>query len=41
MSNWMYIGMAYGLTYVTLAGYWVYLRRRTREVQRMLEKEAS
>ena len=41
MSNWGYVGLAYGVTYVTLAAYWVYLRRKVREAERMLEKEAA
>jgi hypothetical protein len=28
MSEWFYIGLAYGLTYVVLAGYGFHLRRR-------------
>ena len=41
MSNWGYVGLAYGITWATLAGFWVYLRRRTREAERLLEKEGA
>ena len=30
MSNWGYVGLAYGLTYVVLIGYTVYALRRYR-----------
>ena len=28
MSEWVYIGAAYGLTWVVLLGYWQYVARR-------------
>lgn len=33
MSEWSYIYVAYGLTWVTLAAYALYLRARRRQVE--------
>lgn len=33
MSNWIYVGLAYGVTYIVLTGYTIYLvRARARVV---------
>jgi CcmD family protein len=40
MSEWVYIGVAYGLTWTTLAGYAAYLlRRRARAVEEWRRSE--
>jgi heme exporter protein CcmD len=39
MSNWYYVGLAYGITYFVLAGYAVYLIRRRARAQHALETE--
>ena len=38
MSNWAYVGMAYGITYAVLIGYVVSLLRKKNQVQRALEE---
>jgi hypothetical protein len=39
MSNWFYVGMAYGLTYAALIGYALYLGRKCREAERLSKEE--
>lgn len=36
MSEWAYVGAAYGLTWVVLAVYTVYIRQRVRRSEREL-----
>ena len=38
MSNWFYVGLAYGITYVGLAIYTIYLFRRRAAANEALEK---
>ena len=33
MSNWFYVGMAYGVTYVALIAYTIHLVRKRRRAQ--------
>lgn len=37
MSEWNYVAAAYGLTWVVLAGYAVYLMRRVRRARNRLD----
>jgi hypothetical protein len=39
MSNWVYVGLAYGTTYVVLLGYAVYLFRRRSRAEYALRAE--
>ena len=39
MSNWFYVGLAYGATYVGLLAYGVYLLRRRARAQHALHAE--
>lgn len=39
MSNWGYIGLAYGVVWVGFAIFRIYLGARRREVERLLRKE--
>ena len=39
MSNWFYVGLAFGTTYVVLAAYTMYLMRRRVRAQHSLEAE--
>ena len=39
MSNWFYVGLAFGATYVVLAGYTLYLMRRRARAQHALRAE--
>ncbi|HEX7118750.1 MAG TPA: CcmD family protein [Longimicrobiales bacterium] len=43
MSEWSYVGAAYGLTWAVLTGYVLYLRSRIRRARHVLEQtlEAS
>ena len=36
MSNWFYVGMAYGLTYLALIGYTIHLIRLRRRAEEAL-----
>jgi heme exporter protein D len=38
MSNWTYVGLAYGITYGVLIGYVVSLLRKKNAVQHALEE---
>lgn len=38
MSEWFYIGLAYGVTYVVLLGYGLYLRGRYRAARTLAER---
>ncbi len=38
MSEWGYVGVAYGLTWLTLIGYGIYLGSRVRRARRLLER---
>lgn len=37
MSEWIYVGAAFGLTWVVLAGYLLHLNGRTRQARQMVE----
>lgn len=37
MSNWGFVGAAFGITWLTLVGYFVHLRRATHRAQQMAE----
>lgn len=39
MSNWSYVGLAYGVTYVVLAVYTIYLFRARVRAREALEAE--
>ena len=39
MSNWFYVGLAYGITYFVLAGYALYLIRRRSRAEHALRAE--
>ena len=39
MSNWFYIGLAYGVTYLALLGYTVHLIRRRMRAQEALRSD--
>jgi CcmD family protein len=39
MSNWFYVGMAYGVTYLALIGYTVHLIRRRRAAESALRTD--
>ncbi len=39
MSNWGYIGMAYGLAYIALAGYALYLRNVCKDAEHLSNEE--
>lgn len=39
MSNSGYVGMAYGLTYIGLIGYTLYLWQKCREAERLSKEE--
>lgn len=39
MSNWFYVGLAYGVTYFTLAAYVIYLVRRRAGAEHALRAE--
>lgn len=39
MSNWFYVGLAYGITYVALSGYAIYLIRRRARALKALRAE--
>ena len=39
MSNWGYVGLAYGLTYVSLAVYTIYLMRRRARAEAALRAD--
>lgn len=39
MSNWFYVGLAYGVTYVVLAGYTIYLMRTHARARAALRTE--
>ncbi len=39
MSNWFYVGLAYGVTYLALIGYTVQLIRRRTRAQAALRSE--
>lgn len=39
MSNWFYVGLAYGVTYVSLVVYTVYLMRRRARAEEALRAE--
>lgn len=39
MSNWGYVGLAYGVTYLILIGYTVYLWRRRSSAEEALRAE--
>ena len=39
MSNWFFVGLAYGVTYFVLAGYAVYLVRRRVNAKESLDVE--
>ena len=41
MSEWVYVGAAFGLTWLTLGGYWLYLRARERSAREALEIAAA
>ena len=41
MSNWTFIGMAYGATWVVLATYMVYLRRRLGRAEAVAREAAA
>lgn len=39
MSNWFYVGLAYGVTYLGLLGYTIHLVRRHRSAAAALRSE--
>lgn len=39
MSNWYYVGLAYGVTYFTLTAYAIYLVRRRARAEHALQAE--
>jgi heme exporter protein D len=39
MSNWFYVGLAYGVTYVGLIGYTIHLIRVRRRAEEALRSE--
>ena len=39
MSNWFYVGLAYGVTYVALLGYAISLVRRRARAEEALHSE--
>ena len=39
MSNWFYVGLAYGVTYVALLGYTISLVRRRARAEEALRSE--
>ena len=39
MSNWFYVGLAYGVTYVSLAIYTIYLMRRRARAEAALRAD--
>ena len=41
MSNWFYIGVAFGLTWAVLVAYFLYLGRRTRRAEEGLTRLSS
>ena len=41
MSNWDYVGLAYGISYFVLAAYAVYLVRKRRGAQQALQAELN
>lgn len=41
MSNWFYVGLAYGVTYVVLIAYTAYLMRAKARVQEALRSEQT
>jgi heme exporter protein CcmD len=41
MSNWAYVGLAYGITYIVLVGYVVSLVRRYRQVDLALKERSK
>lgn len=40
MTEWTYIGMAYGLTWIVLATYTAYVRSRVRRAEEMAREAA-
>jgi hypothetical protein len=40
VSEWIYIGLAYGLTWTVLLGYWFYVEARTARAE-LLSQEAD
>jgi len=41
MSNWGYVGLAYGLTYGVLIGYFVSLMKRRRQALSAIEESGK
>ena len=41
MSNWSYVGLAYGITYIVLAGYLISMVRRYRQVDLALKERGK
>jgi CcmD family protein len=39
MSNWFYVGLAYGVTYLGLFGYTIHLIRRRARAQQALRND--
>lgn len=41
MSNWMFVGAAFALTWTALVGYLLHLQRAMRHARALLERTAS